>query len=72
VGSFERVDMSSVPWKRLCLIASVLCLVVGLIELFESGLYSWGLYSVICSPLFAYTHIFLNRQKQPSTHNRLN
>ena len=29
VGSFERVDMSSVPWKTLCLVASVVCFVVG-------------------------------------------
>ena len=29
VGSFERVDMSSVPWKKLCLVASVVCFVVG-------------------------------------------
>ena len=37
-----------------------------------SKMWHRGLYAVICSPLFAYLHILLNRQKKPLTHNRLN
>ena len=96
--------MSSVPWKKLCLVASVVCLVVGILGveitdnqritvIEQSGLSKTGtgdlpelndrlgtlnsIYELsgfifLCSPLFAYLFIFLNRRKEPTSHNRLN
>ena len=105
VGSFERVDMSSVPWKTLCLVASVVCFVVGIsgveiishqritvieqMNLFSktgtgdlpelndrlgtlNSIYELSGFIFLCSPLFAYLFIFLNRRKEPTSHNRLN
>ena len=96
--------MSSVPWKKLCLVASVVCFVVGIsgVEIIshqritvieQSGLSKTGtgdlpelndrlgtlnsIYELsgfifLCSPLFAYLFIFLNRRKEPTSHSRLN
>ena len=96
--------MSSVPWKKFCLVASVLCFVVGslgveithnrrltvlekmnlpretrtegILELGDrlgalNSIYEFLYYVGVCSPLFAYLFIFLNRRKPPTSHNRL-
>ena len=97
--------MSSVPWKKLCLVASVVCFVAGIsgveiishqritvieqMNLFSktgtgdlpelndrlgtlNSIYELSGFIFLCSPLFAYLFIFLNRRKEPTSHNRLN
>ena len=97
--------MSSVPWKKLCLVASVLCFVVGILgveithnqrmtvieqmnlppetrtggisELGDrlrtlNSIYELSGFIFLCSPLLAYLFIFLNRRKEPTSHNRPN